>query len=77
MKIMIDLNIFIDVFQKRIPHYQDSSMVLTRVLNKELKAFIAGCAKNTECDYIITRNVSDFEQSPVPAVTPAEFLEMF
>jgi predicted nucleic acid-binding protein len=42
MKLMIDLNIFIDVFQKRIPHYQDSSLVLTKILNKEITGFIAG-----------------------------------
>jgi predicted nucleic acid-binding protein len=42
MKVMIDLNIFIDVFQKRIPHYQDSSLVITKILNKEITGFIAG-----------------------------------
>jgi predicted nucleic acid-binding protein len=131
---MMDLNIFIDVFQKRVPHYQDSSSVLTKVLNEELTGFIAGhalttlhyllsrfsgnqkslevvdwvlahfevesadkegfrhartfdmkdfedavvagCAKSAGCDYIITRNLSDFKNSPVPAVTPGEFLEM-
>jgi len=42
MKVMIDLNIFIDVFQKRVPHYQDSSLVLTQILNKKITGFIAG-----------------------------------
>lgn len=135
MNIMVDLNIFIDVFQERAPHYQDSSLALTKVLNEELTGFIAGhalttlhyllsrfsgnqkslevvdwvlvhfevesadkegfrhartfdmkdfedavvagCAKSAGCDYIITRNLSDFKNSPVSAVTPGEFLEMY
>jgi len=44
---MIDLNIFIDVFQKRVPHYQDSSLVLTKILNKEITGFIAGHSVTT------------------------------
>lgn len=47
MKVMIDLNIFMDVFQKRVPFYYDSSLVLTKVLNKELKGYIAGHAVTT------------------------------
>jgi predicted nucleic acid-binding protein len=135
MKLMIDLNIFIDVFQKRLPHYHDSSLVLTKILNKESTGFIAGhsittlyylisrlssnrkaievvdwvldhfevesadkedfidaralnmkdfedaviarCARNAKCEYIITRNNQDFKRSPVPAVTPKEFLRLF
>ena len=135
MKIMIDLNIFIDVFQQRLPHYQNSSLILTKVLNKEITGFIAGhslttlfyliskfsnnrkslelvdwilthfeiesadkegfrhartfdmndfedavvacCAKYAGCDYILTRNISDFRKSPIPALTPGEFLIEF
>jgi len=33
-------------------------------------------AKNHACEYLITRNVSDFPTSPVEAVTPSEFLAM-
>jgi predicted nucleic acid-binding protein len=135
MKLMIDLNIFIDVFQKRLPHYHDFSLVLTKILNKESTGFIAGhsittlyylisrfssnrkaievvdwildhfevesadkedfidaralnmkdfedaviagCARNAKCEYIITRNNQDFKRSPVPAVTPKEFLRLF
>ena len=135
MKLMIDLNIFIDVFQQRVPHYHQSSVVLSKVLNKEATGFVAGhsittlyyliskfsgkrkalevvdwvlthfevesadkedflyartldmkdfedaaaavCANNIKCEYIITRNCTDFKQSPVQAVTPKEFLELF
>ena len=34
------------------------------------------CAKGIGADYIITRNVKDFEQSKVPAITPEQFLEI-
>lgn len=34
------------------------------------------CAKGIGADYIITRNVKDFERSKVPAITPEQFLEI-
>ena len=33
-------------------------------------------AKRIGADYIITRNVKDFKDSPVPAVSPEEFLDI-
>jgi len=35
------------------------------------------CAVDFDADYIITRNISDFNGSKVKAVEPSEFLEMF
>jgi predicted nucleic acid-binding protein len=35
----------------------------------------ASCASRIAADFIITRNTKDFVASPVPAVTPEEFLE--
>ena len=40
-------------------------------------ALQAVCAERIRADYIVTRNVKDFKNSPVPAVTPTEFLEQF
>ena len=37
-------------------------------------ALLAHCAKTWGADYIVTRNTKDFSGSPVPAVTPCEFL---
>ena len=34
------------------------------------------CAVSSEADYIITRNVKDFEKSKIKAVTPEGFLEL-
>ena len=37
-------------------------------------AVVAAAAKQAQCAYIITRNKRDFANSPVPALTPGEFL---
>ena len=34
------------------------------------------CAKEVGADYIVTCNVKDFNESEIPAITPAQFLEM-
>lgn len=33
------------------------------------------CAANGNCELIITRNIKDYCNSPIPALCPAEFLE--
>jgi len=33
------------------------------------------CARAVNADYIITRNISDFSASPVPAILPEDFLQ--
>ena len=35
------------------------------------------CAKEKELDYIITRNIRDFEKSPVPVLIPEKLMEMY
>ncbi len=132
MKVIIDLNVLLDVIQKRLPHYDASAKALSRVLKGEVDcvlpghavttiyyvvakyadrgradeavdwmvdhfdveasgkadfvrarslsvtdfedAVVAALAERTGCDYIVTRNVTDFADSPVPAITPLEFL---
>ena len=39
-------------------------------------AVVAASAATSGCAHIITRNVADFQKSPVPALQPAEFLSM-
>jgi len=39
-------------------------------------AVVAVAAKKAKCAYIITRNTRDFAHSPVPALTPGEFLAL-
>ena len=38
-------------------------------------AVIAATAKRNRIDFIITRNTKDFKESPVPALTPSQFIE--
>lgn len=38
-------------------------------------AVVASIATKAGCELIVTRNVTDFKQSPVPALLPEEFLE--
>ena len=40
-------------------------------------ALLAVCSSRVKSDYIITRNDKDFNESPVPAVTPEFFLKQF
>jgi len=35
------------------------------------------CAEKAGADYIITRNIKDFVNSTVPAVTPSDFLRLY
>ncbi|MBO4388927.1 MAG: PIN domain-containing protein [Spirochaetales bacterium] len=39
-------------------------------------AVICEAARRRGLDYIVTRNPSDFVRSPVPAITPGEFLKL-
>ena len=39
-------------------------------------AVAAAAAQKAKCAYIITRNKRDFAKSPVPALTPGEFLTL-
>jgi predicted nucleic acid-binding protein len=63
-------NIFnvIDVKKK------DLEEALSSEVNDFEDALISSCAKRTKSQYIVTRNIKDFEKSLVPAITPKEFL---
>ncbi len=134
MKILIDLNVVLDVVQERHPHHADSARILSRaregeyiavfadhavttlyyvlrkwkdrataeqkvdwlLLNFEVgaadkaalraarslklpdfeDAVVAAIAVGNACDRIVTRNAADFAGSPVPAITPASFLNL-
>jgi len=135
MKVMLDLNVMLDVFQERHPYYHASASVISKVLNKEITGLlpshaittiqyitskysgkqkademtdwmlthfdiaaadkasfirarkmgisdfedgvVASLSELTNCDFIITRNISDFKKSPIKALTPEEFLNIY
>lgn len=130
--ILIDLNVLLDVIQKREPHYRASAAVLERVAAGDTQgtipahavttvhfivnryagraradravewlleyfevsgigepqlrdairlnwpdfedAVVAAVARSRGCHVIVTRSVRDFRASPVPAMTPDEYL---
>lgn len=37
-------------------------------------AVVAAAAESSGCEVVVTRNVRDFRNSPIPAVTPEEYL---
>ncbi len=40
-------------------------------------ALVVTCAERAKMDYIITRNMKDFSNPPVPSTTPENFITMF
>lgn len=135
MRVLVDLNVLLDVIQRREPHYAASASILSRITEGDLEGAVAGHALTTiyyivsrfadrqsanravdwilrdmkvvpegrdlflrarslkmgdfedavvasaaetmHCEWIVTRNVDDFAQSPVPAVTPLEYSTSF
>jgi len=135
MTVMLDINVLLDVFLVRQPHYDCSAQVISRVASGKLvgvvaahglttlyylarkqadqttaeaavdrilqhflianldhagwqkaralplpdfeDAVIASTAEISVCDFIITRNMTHFVGSPVPAITPADFLCLY
>ena len=132
MKLMVDLNVLLDVFQHREPHYDRSAQVLNEILEGRQSAYIpnhaigtvyyliakykdkveadgavdwmlsvfdvpvcgkdvfqrarklefndfedavvAALAEQEGCDYVVTRNVRDYTNSPVPGLSPDNLL---
>jgi predicted nucleic acid-binding protein len=132
MKLLLDLNVLLDVVQRREPFYFTSATVVSKVVENEHTGYLPGHAVTTlhyvvgrygskqkadefvdwllahfeiipqdkvqflraralsmpdfedaalaaaaeavRCDLILTRNLDDFEKSPVEALSPEEFL---
>lgn len=132
MTVTVDINVLLDVFQQREPHYPASAQVMSLVAEGKLTgvcpahglttlyylvrkhaakadaeaamdrvlrhfqianldaagwrrarqlpmddfedAAVAAIAETSDSAFVVTRNVGDFTQSPVAAITPADFL---
>jgi len=132
MTVVVDINVLLDVFQNRQPHYETSARVLSMVCEGQLRgvfpaygvttlfyliakhashsdakeavdrvlsffevrcldkdgwryasslpmadfedAVVVSTASGVGASFILTRNVFDFENSPIHAVSPANFL---
>ncbi|MCL2215847.1 MAG: PIN domain-containing protein [Defluviitaleaceae bacterium] len=136
MKVMVDTNIVVDVYQNRAGFSETSAKILKLSESKKISGFItastvtdiyyilgrhikdrqqlrtlvqklltavaltdvlakdvteafnlpmddfedalfAQCAKRVKADYIVTRNTTDFINSPVPAMEPDAFVNKF
>ena len=135
MRVTVDINVLLDVFQKREPHYAASARVLAMIEQGEIEAVfpahgittlyylarkhatrpdaeaamdkvldhflignldsdgwrrarslpmtdfedavVATVAETSGSSLVITRNTADFTHSPVPAISPLEFLSQF
>ena len=71
IRILRDNLKLLDVNQADVDSALDSEM------NDYEDALIAHCSNRHKADCIITRNENDYKQSPVPALTPTEFLCQF
>jgi len=53
--------------------------IITSLLKEDFSDFEdclqVECAKQVNADYIITRNIIDFKESPIPAILPNDFLK--
>ena len=54
----------------------DVTVALSSSVKDFEDALLVACAKRHGMDYIVTRNEADFAHSPVPALTPEQFLEI-
>jgi predicted nucleic-acid-binding protein len=58
----------------------DKQKIIISLSNKDFSDFEdclqAECAKRVNADYIITRNLKDFTNSPVPSILPDDFLKI-
>jgi hypothetical protein len=60
---LLDLNVILDVFQRRQPFHDDSAAVLA-------------AARQAGADYLVTRDRAGYAAGPLPALAPAELLAL-
>ena len=84
MRLLIDGNVILDVLKGLALIFQFTELSVTDMTNAAgMKrddfedAMQAATAESVHADYIITRNVRDFQKSKVIAFTPTEFLMRF
>ena len=72
-KMLIELCEFIEVagIQKR----QIIDALVNEDFNDLEDRLQVECARSVNADYIITRDITDFSASPIPAILPGEFLK--
>jgi predicted nucleic acid-binding protein len=67
----------LDMFTLIDGHQNDCETALVAPMEDYEDAVLACAAKRNGADLIITRNKRDFANSPVPAMTPREYVELY
>lgn len=67
---------FISNFKLARVHKKDFNFAFSGIMSDFEDAVQASCAKRYHIDFIVTRNIKDFINSPVKAVTPTDFLNI-
>ncbi|KKM11029.1 hypothetical protein SY88_10665 [Clostridiales bacterium PH28_bin88] len=71
----------IDILLRLVDIIDVTAKDIRKAFHPEVSDFedelICVCAERAKIDYIITRNTKDFTNSPVPAITPEDFLTKF
>jgi predicted nucleic acid-binding protein len=61
MTVLVDLNVILDVFQRREPHYTDSAVLLSKMVEGDLDGSVPGHATTTI--YYLVRRYADRERA--------------
>ena len=72
LRILVDLNVIMDVVQRRQPHYEDSALVLDAVARVQVSGFLAAHSLTT-LFYVVNR----VRSREVAVTTLTELLEVF
>lgn len=64
MVVLIDTNVLLDFLLGRDPYFGNADRIIKL------------CAGKVKADYIVTRNMKDFEISEIPAILPEDFLKL-
>ena len=54
----------------------DCIAALDYAMNDYEDALLAACAKRNHADYVVTKNLSDYINSPVTAISPEDFIKL-
>jgi predicted nucleic acid-binding protein len=65
----------LNAFQVAGVDKSDCIMALDNGVSDYEDALVSVCAKKVKAEYVITRNIKDFENSSVPAIAPSDFLK--
>jgi predicted nucleic acid-binding protein len=92
MDILIDTNVILDHLCSRQPYAVNVGKILRLCFQRDCKGYIDAlndkefsdledriqfeCAQIINAHYIITRNIADFPNSPIPVILPEDFLKI-